>query len=850
MTNELLVSLHHPDCADPALTGGKGASLGRMAAAGLPVPAGFVVTARAYEAFLAGFDPSIRLASVDARDAAALHEAATALRDEIRRRPLPEALTAAWRPHLSGLVTAGPVAVRSSSTLEDLAGGAFAGQHDTYLGVRGLAETEERIRDCFASLWEDRAVRYRVERGFGHAARMAVVVQEMVDAEAAGVAFCLDPVSGDLDVIVVNGAWGLGETVVAGEGDVDQWRLEKATGRVVAETLGDKTHRLVLSIGGTRREEVTTERRTAPCVSEGELAALASLCRKVESFFAFPQDVEWAVREGRVLLLQSRPVTRFPERWTRDESAERFPAPVTPLTWDFVVPGFHESLRHSLRLMGHPPFEGRWFERFSGWVYGNATAVRLFTRFHLTDFSDFDGLRALASEARSRFPWVQQLPVEWARDLDAYLMSLGRLAALPFEELSVEELWDAVLEIDAVGRAYFLPNIAISLTHAMLHRGLFHIVASVSPAEAPALYDALTGFCETKTSVVNRDLYTLHRLAEADAPLRRRIVELDRQETWASGALEAHPEFLSAFRKFLVDHGHREVEFDAYVPTWSGQPAVVLENLRLMLLRGGVGSPDERENALRERQTSAERRFLDLVPEDLRFFVAEVLRLARAYTALDDLEHYQTTRLNPPFRRAIAALGDRLAKDGVLPRGDDIFFLRKETLGRLVHRDISSAAALEEARALREEYLAARASSPRWTLGEEDRPPAPGALRGLPGSPGLAEANAVVVTSAADFGRVPAGSVLVTRTTNPAWTPLFYAAAAVVTESGGPLSHGAVTAREVGIPAVMGVKGILTAVRDGVRLRVNGTEGTVEILDDPGDSAGPMVNDPQKQPRL
>ncbi len=745
MSDELLLPFSHRDCANPTLTGGKGASLGRLASAGLPVPAGVVVTARAYELFLAGFDPAQRLASVDARDAAALHTAAAELRDELRRRPLPEALSSVLHEGLLPLVARGPVAVRSSSTLEDLAGAAFAGQHDTYLGVRGLSAVEERIRDCFASLWEDRAVRYRVERGFGHAARMAVVVQEMVDAEAAGVAFCLDPVSGDLDALVVNGAWGLGETVVSGEGDVDQWRLDKATGRIVSETLGDKTHRLVLSEDGTRREEVDAQRRTAACLVPSELASLAQLCRKAESFFAFPQDVEWAVRGGQVLLLQSRPVTRFPERWTRDESAERFPAPVTPLTWDFVVPGFHESLRHSLRLMGHPTFEGRWFERFSGWVYGNATAVGLFTRFHLTDFSSLDELRAIASDARSRFPWVQQLPVEWARDLDAYLMALGRLSALPFDALSVEELWDTVLEIDAVGRAYFLPNIAISLTHAMLHRGLFRIVRSVAPDEAPALYDALTGFCETKTSVVNRDLYGLYRLAQTDEELRRSLLEVDRARLWTSGALEAHPIFLTAFRKFLVDHGHREVEFDAYVPTWSGQPAVVLENVRLMLMQGAIAPPDERENALRERQVMAERRFLDLVPEDLRFFVGEVLRLARAYTALDDLEHYQTTRLNPPFRRSIEALGQRLAGDGVLAQGDDVFFLRKTTLDRLIRREITSAEASQEARTLREEYLAARASSPRWTLGEEDAPVAAGALRGLPGSPGVAEGKAVVV---------------------------------------------------------------------------------------------------------
>jgi pyruvate,water dikinase len=273
------------------------------------------------------------------------------------------------------------------------------------------------------------------------------------------------------------------------------------------------------------------------------------------------------------------------------------------------------------------------------------------------------------------------------------------------------------------------------------------------------------------------------------------------------------------------------VEFDAFVPTWSGQPWVVLENIRLILLRGTVEDPTDREVALRERQAAAEHRFLELLPEDLRFFAGEVLRLARAYTALDDLEHYQTTRLNVPFRRAIAALGARLAEAHVLDQGDDVFFLRKATLARLLAREIPAREAREEARRLSAEYAAARDSSPDWTLGEDAPPPAAGALRGLPGSPGRVEALAFRVLSPADFARFPAGSVLVARTTNPAWTPLFYGAAAVVTESGGPLSHGAVTAREVGVPAVMAVKGVLSLVRDGARLRVDGSRGTVEILE-------------------
>jgi phosphohistidine swiveling domain-containing protein len=221
------------------------------------------------------------------------------------------------------------------------------------------------------------------------------------------------------------------------------------------------------------------------------------------------------------------------------------------------------------------------------------------------------------------------------------------------------------------------------------------------------------------------------------------------------------------------------------------------------------------------------------MPDGLRNFSAELLRLTRAYTALDDLEHYQTTRLSIPFRAAIVEVGRRLATRGAIDHADDVFFLRKHTLVALMEGGASTgiAEAAEEARGNRAEYDAAKARTPPRVHGEAPEVPADGALRGLPGSPGVAEGPVCLVHGVEDFARFTPGSVLVARTTNPAWTPLFYSAVAVVTESGGPLSHGAVTAREVGVPAVMAVHGALTALRNGERVRVNGGQGVVSRVE-------------------
>ncbi|HYH83552.1 MAG TPA: PEP/pyruvate-binding domain-containing protein, partial [Longimicrobium sp.] len=608
MPDPLLLEFTDPAAAEAAVSGGKGASLAKLTRGGFAVPPGIVVAAAAYHAFLASVpavDALVR--ALRPEDATELHARCAEIRRLLVSTPLPAELDAALRARLPALLAGGRVSVRSSATLEDLAGAAFAGQHDTYLNVAGVDGVLDAVRRCWASLWEDRAVRYRHERGFGAtAAAMAVVVQRMVRSEVAGVAFSMDPVSGDLDRIVVNAAYGLGETVVSGEGGIDQFAISKRTGEVLQRAIGEKTHALLSTENGTEHVEVVPEKAGAPALSDAELAALRDLVIRVERFYAFPQDTEWALAGGELFLLQSRPVTEFPARWTRDESAERFPNPVTPLTWDFTTEGFHESLAHSLELLGYPPFAGTWFERFEGYIYGNQTAVQLFTQGLQVRVDSLDELLARKDGWTLRYRWVQELPVAWARDLDRYLLTLGRLGAVDLASLDDAALWRHLLAVDALGREYFRPNIAISITQGVLHRTLFGIVAMIAGREqAPALYDALTCFCETKTSLVNADLHRLYRQIRCEPELERMVVETDRRALWEDGSLGRFAGFAAAFGRFLENHGHREVDFDAYVPTWAGQPWVVLENLRLMLMQGDVAEPGAREVELRARQSAA-----------------------------------------------------------------------------------------------------------------------------------------------------------------------------------------------------------------------------------------------------
>lgn len=827
-----------PLCGALDHAGGKGANLARLTLQGFPVPPGFVISASAYRGFIEGDgELAADIADFSFGDPARLRTQSELLRARLADRPLPDDLVAEVRQRLAAFPETQAFSVRSSSTMEDLAGAAFAGQHDTYLNCVGEDEILRRIRDCFLSLWMDRAIAYRQELGFDHRkAAMAVVVQTMIRCDVAGVAFSINPISGDLGEMIVDANFGLGESVVSGEGEVDHWILDKRSLAVREAHLARKSRKVVCLAQGTEEVHLGETEGELPSLQPAELEEVARLLLAVEKAYGFPQDIEWGLEAGHLFLLQSRPITTIPPKWTREESAERFPNVITPLTWDFVEDGFHRSLLHSLKLMGLPPFHGQWFGLHGHYVYGNQNAVHLYLSRSPLELRSLDDLLARLPTLRRDFAWALELPVQWSRELDHYLLTLGELLAEPLEGKSLEEVWAFVLRVHELGADYFLPNIAISITHGSLYRLLHGFLGmAVGKDEAPAAFDALMAWCDTKTGTINRELWEMAREIKAQPDLEAALVGSPSRDLIASGRLADFPAFHATFQRFLRNHGHRETDFDAYQPTWVEQPWVVLDNLRLLLSGPLAEDPRERESQLKARMQQAELALYARLPQELHYFFSEILRLARAYTSLDDLEHYQTTRLTLPLRKGLKELGRRLMALGVVDDPMEVFFARREALAAAVmtSRDETWR---ELAQAIRDEkaaYLAHQAELPPWTLGAEEpaAEPAGDTWKGLAGSPGTAEGPVFLVRSTEDFAHFPKGAVLVARTTNPTWTPLFYNAAAVVTESGGPLSHGAVTAREMKIPAVMSVRNCMAHLANGQRVRVEGSHGRVVLLD-------------------
>ncbi len=837
MTNmKLTLTFSDPLSTKVEHSGGKGANLALLTGHGFPVPLGFIITAHAYREFIA--DASDRLQAVSGfcfDDPAQVELESARLRDAMSRLNLPASLVAEIRMRLLEFPSAQAFSVRSSSTMEDLANAAFAGQHETFLNCAGEAQILDRIKACFLSLWSGRALAYRHQQGFEHRlAAMAVVVQQMVQCDVAGVGFSINPVTGNLNEMIFDANFGLGESVVSGEAQVDHFVIDKPSRAVKEAHIAEKTSKIIGVSGGTQEVSLSSEESLRASLAPEQLRELIDLLLRIEQTYRFPQDIEWGFACGKLFLLQSRPVTTIPPRWTRDESAERFPNAITPLTWDFVEGGFHRSLRHSFRLMGFPPYHGKWFEMHGHYIYGNQNIVELYGRRAPFMVRSLDELRAAIPQLREEFRWVQELPVQWSRDLDFYLTRLGELMAEPLERKNISEVWEYVQRVHDHGANYFMPNIAISITHATLYRVLQRLLAlAIGPQAAARLFDQLMAYCETKTGIINKELFGLARLIRNHPPLEKLITATASKELVEQRALERFIEFDQPFGKFLRDHGHRELDFDAYQPTWIEAPWVVLDNLRLILQSTLDTPPAEKERALKIRMQQAELELFSQLPPDLHFFFSELLRLARLYTSLDDLEHYETTRLTLGLRRGLREIGQCLVNRGILEEPMDVFFAHAEQISTAVCADHESGWKEFSATIHRQKqaYLADKTRKPEWVLGECRKEEAGDFLSGLAGSPGQAEGPAYLVLSPDDFGKFPKSAVLVARTTNPAWTPLFYSAVAVITESGGPLSHGAVTAREMRIPAVMSVRGTCTLLKNGQRVRVDGTLGKIYLAE-------------------
>jgi len=825
VSRRLVVPLSALGARDLPLAGGKGANLGELIHAGFPVPDGFVITTEAYvaAASAAGVDPG------DPADA----------RSRLTHSPMPSEVATAVREAYRML--GGPVAVRSSATAEDLPEASFAGQQDTILDVEGEDALGAAVRHCWASLWNERAL------------RLAVVVQRMVPAAVAGVLFTADPITGRRRRAAIDAVRGLGEQLVSGAVNPDHYLVDTTTGAVLE-----------------RRGDILDDTRLR------ELAAMGS---RIEGHYGKPQDIEWAIDDQKLWIVQSRDITTLypipatapdPERDLRvylsANVAQGVLQPFTPMgiqTFRLLGAAFASAV-------GKPvadPAAGASVMADAGlrlWI--DLTAVIRNSASREIPVRVLSIMEARSSGIFARLledPRLAPRRGSRLRSVVAILRAVEHAGVPPWvlrALLRPEATRDRILrDVDAIVRSDVGPlttpaerlvafeQLLTTMPPRMFPRLVAVVVAGLVPynlvsrllrgvASDDEMRTVLRGLPFNPTTEMDLDLWAIARLVRDDPPSRAALADGAPAELSADFGRGALPEMLQReLDTFLARYGHRAIaEIDLGLPRWSEDPSHLLGALaNYQRLDTAALAPDAQfARGAREAEATIAT-LLSRVHGPRRFLARRLLRRVRALAGVREAPKFHVVRIFALGRAILAPVGVALADAGRIAAPDDIWFLTLPDARRaLAGEDMRPRVAERRAEYRREER---RRHIPRVLLSDGTdaeaafaSPATDGAIRGTPASPGTARGVAHVMLSPAG-ARLEPGEVLVAPATDPGWTPLFLTASALVMEMGGMMSHGAVVAREYGIPAVVGVPEATTRITTGEHIVVDGSAGTVAL---------------------
>ncbi|MFI8260954.1 MULTISPECIES: rifamycin-inactivating phosphotransferase [unclassified Streptomyces] len=865
MMEQYVVGLQDVDETQLAVVGGKGAHLGGLSRIeGVRVPGGFCVTTDAFRRIMAQA-PSIgdlldELSRADPDDREAVRTLSARIRRSIEGTPLPGDLASAIAGALGGLGEQAACAVRSSATAEDLPTASFAGQQDTYLNVVGPAEVLRHVSRCWASLFTERAVTYRRRNGIDHrTVHMAVVVQRMAFPQASGILFTADPVTGNRKVATVDAGFGLGEALVSGLVNPDVFRVRD--GEVVAKAIAAKRRAVTaVEAGGTREVAIDPQLQEQPALTDAQAVRLVRLGRRIEAHFGRPQDIEWCLVDDDFQIVQSRPITTlFPVPETDDEENHVY-----------VSVGHGQMMTDPMKPLGYSMWQ------LTAMVAMHEAGGRLFV----------DVTRRLASPA-GRAGLLDAMGKGDPLIKDALETVLERDGFVPL-------LPDAAPGGPPAGGAPVPIETDPAIVTGLIERSRSSIAAlerEIRTKSGPALFDFLREAFEEHRRVLSDPLSIQAIMAGMEATwwLNDKLLEWLGEKNAAdtltlsapdnitsemglalldvADVIRPRPEVVAflqgvededfleelaklpggaaardAIEAYLDRYGMRCVgEIDITRPRWRERPStivpVILDNVR-NFEPGAAGRRFEQgRHKARQKEQEVLSRLRDLPDGERKADEARrMIDRVRTFIGYREYPKYGIVSRYFIYKRALMEEAGRLVRAGVIPEKEDVFHLTFQELEDVVRANRVYDPHLVQRR--KDAFRAHHALTPPRVLtsdgealtGAYRRDDAPaGALIGVPVSAGAVEGRARVILDMADAD-LEEGDILVTPFTDPSWSPLFVGIAGLVTEVGGLMTHGAVIAREYGLPAVVGVEQATRLIRDGQRIRVHGTDGYVELL--------------------
>lgn len=869
------------------IAGGKGANLGALIQAGLPVPPGFCITTPAYRAFVEknklGKEIRQILDATRMDEPAALDAASEAIRACFQHGEMPPTLADEIRQAYANLLNSpGPVAVRSSATAEDLPDLSFAGQQDTYLNILGETALLDAVIRCWASLWTARAIGYRARNQISHdEVALAVVIQQMVQSEASGVLFTANPLTGKRSETVIDATLGLGEALVSGLVEPDHYVVAGSGEKNFEKTLGAKA----LSIQGQAEGGTITLHHSAAdrqALPDEQILELARLGQQAQNFFGCPQDMEWAWAEGRLYVVQSRPVTSlYPlPSGSADQPLEVLLSfgvwqgmldPYTPLGRDMfstLVAGMGSLFGAKINAREQRIFFSageRLFVNLTGLLNNKIgrNAVTFFigsmdpvsggilasllkdprfnviSRFRLRDrFRLMRGITPLIGNVLYNLLWPVRGRARLEKQIEAVLDEVQKRLTVS------QNLTELIETIDNLGEIpqTMMPRLVAGIAAGQAPLQILLRQKNL-PVSTEVLMELTRGLPHNVTTEMDLALWQTSQTIRANAEVAEHFAstEIDVLMAEFLQGLLTEP-VQTSITQFLDTYGMRGIgEIDLGRQRWREDPTPIFQVLRSYLQIDPAASPEAVFNRGAAKARDTQEQLVAALKKTGNGFKAKIVnemaKRIRELGGLRETPKFFVVRLFGVYREALLAAGQKQVNLGRLTKAEDIFFLHTwelKTLENSETRDWKTLITERQADYAREER---RRRIPRIMLSDGtafyDAPSSADAANTLSGSPvsaGMVEGIVHIVLNPQGVQLVP-GEILVCPATDPAWTPLFLAAGGLITEVGGMMTHGSVVAREYGIPAVVGVQDATIRLSDGQKVRVDGSSGIVTILE-------------------
>lgn len=813
---------------DVLIVGGKGANLGEMTSAKINVPSGFVITADAYRDFLKvnAIDSLIENGiKKSADDEKILLNEAEHFRGKIKSGKFPEQLENAIREKYFNLGNNTRVAVRSSATAEDLPDASFAGQQETYLNVQGIESVLNGVRNCYASLWGNRAVSYRFHQGYDQTSvSIAVVIQEMIESEKSGVLFTVNPVNKKENEMQINASFGLGESVVSGRVTADSYIIDKS-GNIIEVNIGSKETQIIYGDKETVEVSVNSDKRKTRALNDREILELMKCGLEIEKHYGMPMDIEWAIKNDIVYILQARAITTLKNSKndiTGNDLMEKY------IKGKKIKKDTQEVMQFFLEKM---PFAHRVLD-FDYLMAINDQKVNILSEGGIilprNPIIDDDGIQTFSDDGKrigkNIFKFFNILKnmkdfefcYKKCKDfMNIYEVEIEEIKHLNFENMTLTECGNFLEESYVLLQKLAYDRFKYALFPSVLNSKKFNkIIKKVN-----SNYSSFDFYwnLDNKTSVVTNDVYKMAREIRKNEALKKAIISGDNFKE----LYKKYNDFKNISDEFMKDNGFKS-DYNCYclsAKTFLEDPDRLINILRPILNENSNESNDIKDfSKLMESVKEIYGRKYQDVEKQIKYF--------RYFHVVREESQYLWETLFYYVRKCVRRINFILLGDENIETGVANLF-HKELL-EVINRGNLNESDKEKINRRNEKFpLAVKVwEASKLLIFKTDGD----VLKGVSGSTGIAVGKVCLINSPKEFYKMKKGDILVCHLTDPEWTPLFKLASAVVADTGSALSHAAIVAREYNIPAVLGVGFATTKFKDGDMIQVDGNKGVVRGL--------------------